>query len=179
MVQRANQWCLAFYMGSDVRLGDVTAALEGSPFSVPLDKLRFFGHVILEIDARSASRQALLSDLEALHCVSVAESKADANLLLVTVDMPYPIDNGKSDLDTVGWVKFQRNDFASDQSTRSEPPVTTQKLPSYNEIRAAAAKHSASLKGIRWSTTHACRPLGGLTEPAAKTASRPAGSPGR
>src|SRR5262245_47739204 len=49
--ERSGQWYLAFYMGSDVRLSDVTSALEGSGASVPLDKLRFFGHVILEIEA--------------------------------------------------------------------------------------------------------------------------------
>lgn len=160
--QHSNQWYLTFYMGEDVGLGEVEAAVKGSPFSVPRDKLRLFGHVILQIDARKATPKQLLADLEALDYVSVAESKDKEDLLLVTVDMPYPVENGGRDRETVGWDKFQRNDFASDQSTKSESPTTARKLPGYNAFRDLVAKHNASLRDIRWSTNYACRPHGGV-----------------
>lgn len=162
--ERSGQWYLAFYMGSDVRLSDVTSALEGSGASVPLDKLRFFGHVILEIESPAASRPALLADLAALNCVSVAQSKADKDRLLVTVDMPYPVENGRSDLESVGWVSFKRNELTSDPAKRSESPATAEKLPGYRAISDVIQKHNASLKGVRWSTDHACRPLGCVAE---------------
>jgi len=158
--QRAGEWYLAFYMGSDVRLSDVTGALEGSGASVPMDRLRFFGHVILEIEAPAKSRPALLTDLAALGCVSVAESKTGKDHLLVTLDMPYPVENGRSDLDSVGWVSFERNDLSSDKTRRSESPATAEKLPGHRAIGDVVKKHNASLKGIRWSTDYACRPLG-------------------
>jgi hypothetical protein len=161
---RTNQWYLAFYMDKDVRLSDVQAALQGSDFSIPQDRLHLFGHVILEIEAPEASRQALLAGLEALPHVSVEESKTQENRLLVTVDMPYPA-NGKEDLESVGWDKFQRNDFNSNQSTHPRMPATTKELPSYQTIHDVVAKHNASLKDIRWSTRYACRPLGGVAEP--------------
>jgi hypothetical protein len=158
--ERSGQWYLAFYMGSDVRLSDVTSALEGSGASVPLDKLRFFGHVILEIDAPAKSRPALLTDLSALSSASVAGSKSDKDRLLVTLDMPYPVESGRSDLDSVGWVSFQRNDFASNPAKRAESPATAEKLPGHRAISDVIKKHHASLTGIRWSTDFACRALG-------------------
>ncbi|MGI8978758.1 MAG: hypothetical protein ACR2FY_06000 [Pirellulaceae bacterium] len=164
LTERTKQWYLAFYMGSDVRLSDVQSALEGSEFSIPRDRLHLFGHVILEMDARPESRQALLSGLEALSHVSVAESKTQKNLLLVTVDMPYPAD-GKEDLESVGWDNFQRSDFNSNQSTHPRTPATPKELPGYEKIQDMVSKHHATLKDIRWSTHYACRPLGCVAEP--------------
>jgi hypothetical protein len=158
-------------MGGDVRLADVTAALAGSGFSVPQDKLRLFGHVILEIDAPAAKRQALLADLKAVQGASVAESKAVKDLLLVTLDMPYPVTSGREDLNSVGWDTFQRCDLNSDPLKRSESPATSHNLPSYGAIRDVVAKHQGTLKGLRWSEIHACRPLGAVAAPAAKVSS--------
>ncbi|HZN34454.1 MAG TPA: hypothetical protein VFB80_11570, partial [Pirellulaceae bacterium] len=140
VLERTGQWYAAFYMGSDVRLADVTAALKGSQFSVPQDKLHFFGHVILEIDPQKASPKALLADLEAMNFVSVDESKAGKDLLLVTVDMPYPAENGSLKLESVGWDTFHRSDLASDQATRSESPASAKQLPSYGQIRDVVSK---------------------------------------
>ncbi|HZN34429.1 MAG TPA: hypothetical protein VFB80_11445, partial [Pirellulaceae bacterium] len=123
-------------------------------------------------DPRKASRQALFADLEAMNYVSFAESKDDKDLLLVTVDMPYPAELGSLKLESVGlgWDKFHRNDLSSDQATKSESPASAKQLPSYGQIRDVVSKHGASLKGIRWSEQHACRPLGCVTAPATRTA---------
>jgi hypothetical protein len=170
LIQRSNQWYLTFYMDNDVRLSDVQAALEDSAFSIPQDRLRLFGHVLLEIEARPGSRPALLSGLEALPYVSVEESKALEDLLLVTLDMPYPVDRGNSDRESVGWHMFRRNDF---NSNPSRTPATSRQLPGYENIRGVVSKHNASLKDIRWSTHYACRVLGGVAE--ARTPTRESG----
>jgi hypothetical protein len=49
LIERANQWYLAFYMDHDVRLSDVQSALESTEFSIPQDRLHLFGHAILDI----------------------------------------------------------------------------------------------------------------------------------
>jgi hypothetical protein len=172
----ANQWYLTFYMGEDVGLREVEAALKGSRFSVPRDRLRLFGHVILEIDAGKATDKQLLAALEALNYVSVAKSEHKDDLLLVTVDMPYPVEDNRRENLTAGWDKFERNDFASDQATKSEPAATPRTLPSYEAFRGIVAKHKASLKDIRWSTHYACRPLGGVAVASDSVASASAGT---
>ena len=165
LIERTNQWYLAFYMGKDVRLSDVEEALQASEFTIPLGRLHLFGHVILEIDARPESREALLSGLKALPHVSVEESKTQKKLLLVTVDMPYPADNGKEDLESVGWDKFRRNDFNSNYSTHPRTPATLQELPGFKSVRDVVSKHKASLRDLRWRIHYACRPLGCVAEP--------------
>jgi hypothetical protein len=165
IVQRTGQWYLAFYMGSDVRLSDVQTALKASEFSIPQDRLHLFGHVILEIDTRPAARQALLAGLDALTHVAVEESKTEENLLLATVDMPYPVERGRADLESIGWDTFRRNDLSSNQSTKPRSPATLRQLPSYEDFRHAVSKHNASLKDICWSPNYACRALGGVAEP--------------
>jgi hypothetical protein len=162
MRKHDNQYYLAFYMGEDVGLREVEAALAGSRFSVSRDRLRLFGHVILEIDARKATDKELLAALEALNHVSVAKSEHEDDLLVVTVDMPYPVEDNRRERLTAGWEKFHRNDFASDQATKSEPAATSRSLPSYEAMRSIVARHKATLKDVRWSTNYACRPLGGV-----------------
>ena len=39
LMERTNQWYLAFYMDKDVRLSDVQAALQASEFSIPEGRL--------------------------------------------------------------------------------------------------------------------------------------------
>jgi len=170
--EHAGQWYLTFYMGEDVALRDVDAALKGSRFSVPRDRLRLFGHVILEIDTGKSAAKELLSGLEALSHVSVDKSEHKDKALLVTVDMPYPVENNGSDGLSAGWEKFQRNDFASDQSAKSEPAATSRDLPSYSAFRDTVARHQGTLKDIRWSTDYACRPLGGVAVAADKVAAK-------
>ena len=160
MRQHADQWYLTFYMGDDVRLSDVEAALRGSDFSMPHKRLHLFGRVILEIDAGTQAKQ-LLSDLEALDYVSVAETESTKDLLQVTIDMPYPAGN-RPEEDTLAFDKFERNDFASDPATRSEPPATAKALPSFSALRDVAARHDVTLKDVRFSTNYVCRALGGV-----------------
>lgn len=162
--QHASQWYLTFFMGEDVGLSDVEAALRGSGFAIPRDKLRFFGHVILEIDPAKAPVKELLADLEAIDQVSVAETESKDGLLRVTVDMPYPLDESSED-GSLGWDTFQRSDFSSDQATRSEPPVTAGRLPGDAAFRDILARHKASQKEVRWSTSYACRALGCVVAP--------------
>jgi hypothetical protein len=74
--------------------------------------------------------------------------------------LPHPVENGRSDLDSVGWVSFEWSDLSSDKTNQSASPETAEKLPGYRTIGDVIKKHNASLKGIRWSTNYACRPLG-------------------
>jgi hypothetical protein len=151
-------------MDTDVALSHVTAALEGSSYSIPQDRLHLFGHVILEIGAGEASQKGLLKELKSIPQVSIEQSNSENGLFRVTLDMPYPGDRGRGELDTAGWETFQRNDFSSDVSTRSESPVTLEKLPRFGEIRKVIAKHDGKLKDVRWSNQYSCRPLGGVAE---------------
>ena len=163
-----DQWYVTFYLGKHIGLGDIEAALAGSEFSVPRDSLRLFGHAILELDAREAS-QELLADLEALVHVSVAKQEAAERRVLITVDMPYPVSETGRERESVGWESFQWCDFSSDQATRSEPATSAKTLPGYDDFRKVVEKHGASLNDIRWSDYYRCRPLGGVTIPAAQS----------
>jgi hypothetical protein len=168
-----SQSYLVFYLQDDVALHDVEAALKGSSCTIPRDKLRFFGHVVLAVDAGTTPSEKLSKNLQAdlkkLDHVSVAAVETKDNLLLVTVDMPYLVENGRSYRETVGWNTFQRNDLASDPSTKSESPITARNLPNYTAFRDLVAKHKATLTDIRWSTKYACRPVGCVTAPEADT----------
>jgi hypothetical protein len=90
--------------------------------------------------------------------------------LLVTVDMPYPVEDGGPRNKTVGWDKFQRNDLLSDPATKSEAPTTARALPSFGAFRDLVAKHQVKLTDIRWSTNYACRVVGCVAAPDAKVA---------
>jgi hypothetical protein len=160
--EHGRQSYITFYMGEDVGLREIEQALEGSAFKVPRDSLRLFAHVVLEIDARKASPKELLSAIEKMDHVSVAESKNEGEHLLVTVDMPYP-ELTRDNRESVEWEKFQRTDLSSDQVTRSESPISARELPSYAAFREVIAKHKASLKTVRWDTDYVCRALGGVT----------------
>jgi hypothetical protein len=161
--QHSNQWYFTLYMDKAVGLNEVEAALKGSSFSIPRAKLRFFGHVILELDARAAARDALLADLNALIFVSVGESVDRENLVLVTLDMPSPVREGDRDRKSVGWSTFRRNDLSTG-SDRS--PATAGQLPSLDAFRDIAAKHNARLENIHWSVSYVCRALGCVAAPA-------------
>jgi hypothetical protein len=160
-----DQQYLTFYMQQDVRLSEIEAALKGTEFSIPRDRLRLFGHVILEIDPGQAPHKALLASLETLDQVSVAESQAEKNLLLVTAQMPYPVVRDRPKPDFIGWEKFARNDYTSQSPSKTESPTTRDSLPSYDSFRDLVAKHDASLRDIRWSMAHACRALGCVDAP--------------
>jgi hypothetical protein len=160
--QHAGQWYATFFMGEQVALSEVEQSLKGSDYSVPRSRLRLFGHVELEIDAGQARPQELLIQLKGLKHVSVENSTEKGGRLLVTVDMPYPSElNGREDM-SMGFDTFKRCDFSSDQSTRSEKPVTAAALPGYDTFRDLVAKQNASLKEVSWDPNYACRPLGAV-----------------
>jgi hypothetical protein len=164
MRQNEKQWYAMFTPMQAVKLSEIDAALKGSAFSVPRDKLRLFGHVILAVDNRSAPPKELMTELEAMEYVSVAESKRAKGLLLVTVDMPYPRHFGKqtTHFGSVPLSKeiFRRTDFSSDASTKNESPATSRDLPSFNALCAVVEKHNATLRDLSWSNRWACRMLG-------------------
>jgi hypothetical protein len=156
--EHKNQWYLTFPMGAEVALADVEAALKGSRLSIPRDRLRLFGHVILEIDAGKSPAAKLLADLDAIEQVSIAESQTTADRLVVTLDMPYPVEDDRSDRSSIGWETFARNDLSSDTANRSS--VKAAALPSLAAVGEILAKHGARLQEIRWSQEFACRALG-------------------
>ncbi len=164
-VEYAGQCYLTFHLKHDARLNEVQTALEGTGLSLQRDKLRLFGHVLLEIDAVQGSHSALLAALEALPQVSVEVSKVQDNKLVVTVDMPYPIERRTEE--TVGWNAFQRSDLNSNSATDPRGQTTARQLPTLQTLRDAVAQHNATLKDLRWSNIYACRPLGCVALPAA------------
>jgi hypothetical protein len=165
VMQKSNQWYLAFYMEKDVRLSELNAALSGSEFSIPKDRLQLFGHVVLEIQSPEESRPTILTALTGIPHVAVEESKTQGDLLSATIDMPYPIDKAREEMESLDWDKFQRNDLNSTPSTQPRIPVTRQQLPGYDKIREVVMKHEASLNDIRWSNQYVCRAAGGVAEP--------------
>jgi hypothetical protein len=162
--QDGSQSYLTFYMKKDVSLSDIDAALKGSEFSIPRDKLRLFGHVILQIDAPNVPSQKLASALDAMQCVSVAKLQDNKGLLLLTVEMPYPVVNDRPKPETVGWEEFAANDYTSAKPNKSESSVTRAMLPGYKMFRDVVASHHAKLNDVRWSTSYACRALGCVME---------------
>jgi hypothetical protein len=158
----ANQWYLTFYIRDDVTLSEVESALEHSNFSIPRDRLHFFGHVVLEIDASATVPKEVAAGLDAIAFVSVGESEAKANCLLLTVDMPYPEKDFRAVPQALGNCTFQPNDLSSDPPSESATPVTAEQLPNYNAFQEVLAKRDANLSDIRWTAAHACRSVGGV-----------------
>jgi hypothetical protein len=173
VVPHGKQWYLTFPMDKEVALAEVEAALKGSRAAIPRERLHLFGHVVLEIELGKASAKELLSGLEAIEYVSVAEPTTKGNRLLVTADMPYPDGNVRRDGRAFESETFRRNDFSSDRRTISEPPAKASELPSFGMFRDVATKHGPTLKDVRWSPNYACRELGGVgveeTKPVATT----------
>jgi hypothetical protein len=174
-----NQMYVAFFMGKEIALSDIEAGLKGTNVSVPRDKLRFFGHVVLKIDVSGASTGKstenssgelsgeLLTGLKSLKNVAVAESSKTKEGLLVTLDMPYPAVDRANDRELVGWDSFRRNDLStgSDRSL-----LTVEQLPGLGDLRDELAQHKARLIDVHWSPTYACRALGCAAAPTEKEA---------
>jgi hypothetical protein len=172
MRENVGQWYAMFYPMKDVRLSDVEAALEGSSFAVPRDKLRMFGHVILEIEVGDSAREALINELAGLKHVSVDGTDQSDNVAVVTIDMPYPDAFGR-EREQFGTqpfeeLRFIRNDFSSDRSTKSNPPATVSELPTLGVFQEVLARRKAKLIDLRWSSRWGCRILGCVTAKAAK-----------
>lgn len=171
--QGKKQSYVTFYIAEDVSLRDIEEALKGSRYSIPRDRLRLFGHVVLEIDTAAASDKDFLANLDALNQVSIVGSENRNGYSLVTIDLPYPVGDRESVRQTMGWEKFQRNDLNEADSTSAKTSITANGLPKFAAIRDVLAQHKASLRDIRWSTNYACRAVGCVTAPdaAAATAS--------
>jgi hypothetical protein len=164
--QDDDQRYLTFFLNEDVSLGEIEAALKGSEFSIPRDRLRVFGHVVLEFDVGKTPSKELVAALDAVDHTSVAESKVENGLCLVTAQMPYPIEERRN-RESVGWENFGENDLASERGIKSDWPVSPRALPRYETFRSIAAKHNASLSDMRWSTRFACRTVGCVRAPEA------------
>lgn len=163
VTQNNQQWFLSFQFNTDVTLSEIDAALKGTKCSVSREALHIFGHVTLEIDPREASQKDLLAGLEALDHVSVQGAKSEKDLLMVTLDMPYPQgQRAHFEPSTASFVTFKRGDFSSDPATLAEPEIAGDKVPGYSAFRDVVARHNASLQDVRWSPNFACRSLGGV-----------------
>src|SRR5262245_30133003 len=152
-----------FYFNSEpITLSDLEAALEGTSFSVPRSRLRLFSDVILEVDLRQASADKLTAALAAVKHVSLSESQRKDNVLLVTLAMPRSPLFGRETAD------FGKNPLSKERfSTKSEPAVKADELPSYDALRQVVERHGASLKGLRWNCwgcqVHGCVATGGAS----------------
>jgi hypothetical protein len=159
-----QQWYLtAPLRNSHVTLQQIERAFQGSPFSVRQDRLRFFGHFILEIDARGAD-QSVRASLESLKYLNVVETRTAKGLLIATVEAPYPTHHSHSNRDVLGTDTYIWNDLSS-TGVRSEKPATADLLPSLGRIRDLLAKDRASVRAVRWSSEFACRRLGCVAVP--------------
>ena len=164
--QHRDQSYLVFRIGSEVGLSDIEKALKGTSFSVPREKLHFFGDAILEIDTRTRWPMELLADLERKFTyVTLAKVDATDGRLLVTLNMPYPVDTSSRE-ESVSWNSFDFHDFAADSSKRSLPKATPEKLLGYDALNDLISDHGATLKDVRWSPEYGCRPLGCVAVPA-------------
>src|SRR5262245_25964320 len=76
ILENKTQWYAMLTMKEDIGLAEVDAALKGSGYSIPRDRLHIFGHMILEIQGSSKSAAELLAKLDALPHVSIDESES-------------------------------------------------------------------------------------------------------
>jgi hypothetical protein len=167
VVERGDQWYVAFAMGDDVHLSDIEAALKGSDFSVSRERLRLFGHVVLEIEVGDAQGKALLATFDSLEFALVADFEGKDGRFQVTIDMPYPSELSESRRQLAGFAQFRWNNLAS-VPTSTAAVATAAELPTVEAIEEIVADHKARLTDIRWSAEHACRPLGGVVAPEAE-----------
>jgi hypothetical protein len=160
-----DQQYLTFYMKEEVALGEIEAALKGSAFSIPRDKIKLFGHAILEIDLQKSSSKEITAALDAMDNVSIDDSAVNQGQLLATVQMPYPVVDNRPNPNDLRWETFARNDYTAADSSKSETPIAAKALPGFHAFRDLLSSQGASLKDVRWSTTHACRALGCVVVP--------------
>jgi hypothetical protein len=165
--ENTKQWYAMFqFNGEPVTLGELDVGLKGSPFTIPREHLRLFGHVMLEVQIGESSVPKLLADLKAVKHLTVSESKREGSVQYVTVAMPYPRYSGGETAD-FGKLPFEKEQFgavAFDDAPKVDPPAAARDLPTYDSLRAAVEKHGGTLKGIRWNCW-ACRVLGGVAVP--------------
>jgi hypothetical protein len=162
--ENEKQWYVLFHFNAEqVTLAELDQALKGSRFSIPRDKLRFFGHVMLEFKVDEATQPKLLADLKAVKHLTIEETKRDNGLLFVTAVTPYPAARAR---DPEGFASRPLSEERysaqhSDIAPRTATPISARELPSYEALRAIAEKHEGKLTGIRWKSW-ACRVLGAV-----------------
>lgn len=170
MQQSGEQWYAVLHLKQDVALSEIEAALKGSVFSVPRDRLRLFGQVTLVIDGRELPA-GLTADLAAIEQVRFGESSQERGDVLATVDMPYPVMNAEHDRESLAWEKFQWTDFSTNPAPghNAGAPATRETLPTVDDLRQVVVRHDAKLKDLLWSASWGCRPLGGVVVPDSET----------
>jgi hypothetical protein len=160
-----GQWYAMLYMREDIALNEIDAALKDTEFSIPREKLRFFGHVVLEIDADQTAAKTLQHELEETSYVSVVETKSKDGHLHLTVEMPYPASDSRQHRDAIFDDAFVWNGYTTDSSSESASPASAEALPDYKAFREIIAKLDARLRDVRWSTEYACRAVGCVVKP--------------
>jgi hypothetical protein len=169
-----NQPYLTCYMKQDISLGDIETALRGSEFSIPRDKIRMFGHVVLDVDTKKSTSKEIVTALDAMEYVGIVETEDYKGRLLITVELPYPVVDNRPNPEDLRWDKFARNDYSSVDFAKSASPIGPGDLPGFYHFREVLTKQGASLQDIRWSNNFACRALGCViapkTEPVLATA---------
>jgi hypothetical protein len=160
-----NQWYATCHLTDDVLLGEVEKALGGSEFSIPRDRMRLFGHVVLEVKSGSEAREAVKTQLDALANVAVSDVKPLGSLAEITIDMPYPTQMRRGSDGVRFWEDaYQWNDLNT-VGTQNTPPATAESLPSPKELGKVILGQGAELKDIRFSAAFHCRPIGSVAVP--------------
>lgn len=162
-----DQWYATFHLKNDVRLSEMERAFKGSPFSIPRDRLRLFGHVILEIQSSPTAVENVKDQLDALEYIAVSEVKPGGSLTEITIDMPYPTRMSRQSDGTRFWEDaYQWNDLNTFTAPKN-PPTTSQALPGPKDLSKLLARHDAELKDLRWSPVFHCRAIGCVAIPKA------------
>jgi hypothetical protein len=162
-----NQWYATFHPADDVRLSEMEKALKGSEFSIPRDRMRLFGHVILEVKSPAENQKAIEQQLDALEYAAVSGDKTETSAGEIILDMPYPTQMRRGSDGVRFWEdSYQWNDLNT-VTTRTDAPATTQTLPSPKDLGKVLAGHDAELKDLRWSPVYHCRAIGSVAVPKA------------
>jgi hypothetical protein len=133
----------------EVRLSDVEAALAGSPFSVPRDRLRLFGPVQLHLQADRTAQPGILDDLKQWKHAELQDSQQTDEQLVIT--MLLPADGRRSIVPLV---------HGSLQANAADPTITGESLPRVVALQQLVAGHGARLNDIGWSGSWTCRVVG-------------------
>ena len=165
MRQNDGQWYLLLNFNRDkVRLNEIDAALKGSPFSVPRDKMRVFADAVVEIDLRSANADKLIADLKALDHVTVGETKKVGGVLTVALAAPAPTYRER---DTeFGAVAFHKESFRAEAP--NAPETSLKELPTYTALTKVVEKHQAKVANFGWDLL-GCRVMGCVVGPGSTT----------
>lgn len=160
-----NQWYATFHPKDDVRLSEMEKSLKGTEFSIPRDRMRLFGHVILETKSPSENQAAIEKELDALEYAAVSGDKTENGAGEIIVDMPYPTEMRRSSDGVRFWGDSYQWNVLNTNTTPAAAPATTGTLPSPKDFGKILARHDAELKDLRWSPVYHCRAIGSVTVP--------------